>query len=61
MSLYREIPKKSLISELKNNFTMEELDIIKNDILSVMSSSDNLNHLYKRLDKIVKEKSKSRH
>ena len=54
MSLYREIPKETILSELRKKFTPEDLEIVKDEIYVLLASCTNMDEFRKKVGAAIK-------
>jgi hypothetical protein len=54
MSLYREMPKEAILSELRKKFTPEELEIVKDEIYVLLASCTNMDDFRKKVAVAIK-------
>ena len=56
MSLYREMPKEAILSELRKKFTPEELETVKEEIYVLLASCSNMNEFRKKVKMAIEDR-----
>lgn len=60
MNLYLEVPKETLISELRNKFKPEDFELVKNDLYGLSDACHTLDELYRKVYEILKSRTSLR-
>lgn len=55
MTLYQELPKQSIMSELRHHFTEVELDVLPLDIVGLLNPCRTLEELHERINDILRK------
>jgi hypothetical protein len=56
MSLYHQIPKSSIMPELRKRFTAEELELIKTEVTELLQVCNTMDQFNQRAFEILKRK-----
>lgn len=56
MSLYREIPKETILSELRKKFTPEDLETVKEEIYVLLAVCTDLNEFKRKVRQAIKNR-----
>lgn len=56
MTLYQEMPKESILSELRNRFNPEEFELIRTNLYKLLDHCQTMDQLYGRAFELLKAK-----
>jgi hypothetical protein len=56
MTLYREFPKQSIMTELRTKFSAEELDVVRLDLFDLMNTCHTMEELNVAIAKIIEQR-----
>jgi hypothetical protein len=52
-TFYREVPKDTIMRELQNRFTAEDLSLVKDEIASVLPECNSLREFIARVEELI--------